>query len=234
MISAVSLEVVDGGSLRGFSGTNLTSDGARAPFFLRLGNRGWGQHPPTPGTLEDIAISGLSATQAVTTSSIVGMPGHYIRNVTLKDISISSDEAGTASWADRTVPEMENAYPEARMLGKLPASGLYCRHADGIRISNCEIRSTRPDARPALVFDEVADLTIERFSVDRSQGARPIIDFMNVQKAIVRDCTAPPGTDVYLGVKGSQSQKISLQDSDLKQAKRPVAAANPAAVTIQH
>lgn len=234
MISAIALEVVDGGSIRGFSASNIKIIGARTPFFIRLGNRGWGQNPPTPGTLEGVAISDLSATGALTTSSIVGIPGHLINDVSLRNISISSDEAGTTAWADRSIPEMENAYPESRMFGKLPASGLYCRHASNILVSAFEVQSTRHDYRPALVCDDVADLTIESFSVEKSEGARSIMDFINVQKAIVRDCTAPAGTDIYLGVKGSQSRGISLQASDLKRARHPVASINPAAVIVQH
>jgi polygalacturonase len=233
MISAIALEVVDGGSVQGLSANNIKIKGARTPFFIRLGNRGWGQNPPIPGTLEDVAISDLAATGALTTSSIAGIPGHLINNVRLKNISISSDEGGTTAWADRSIPEMENAYPESRMFGKLPASGLYCRHARNILVSAFDVQSTQHDYRPALVCDDVADLAIERFRVAKSQGVRPIMDFINVQKAIVRDCIAPAGTNVYLSVQGSQSRNISLRASDLNQARRPVASINPDTVTVQ-
>jgi len=232
MISAISLEMVDGGSLRGFSGTNLTSEGARAPLFLRLGNRGWNQKTPIPGVMEDIVISEFTASGAVTTSSITGLPNHPIREVTLKNISISNDETGTASWVDHPVPEMENAYPEARMFGKLPASALYCRHAERINISNFNLISTRPDARSALVCDDVSDLILDRFVVARSEGKRPVLALSNVANIAIRNCTVPKGTDTYLDVKNIKSRRISLQVEYARRARRLVTSEEPSAIIV--
>ena len=38
------------------------------------------------------------------------------------------------------------------MFGTLPAYGLYCRHATGIKLREVEFRTLTPDARPSVKF----------------------------------------------------------------------------------
>jgi hypothetical protein len=49
-------------------------------------------------------------------------------------------------------------YPHAPMFGPLPAFGLYVRHVDGLTLRNVRVRAAAPDARPAVLLDDVADL----------------------------------------------------------------------------
>ena len=114
-------------------------------IFIRRGNR-HSRPDGTPGTLRAIRIENIHATGSILTSSITGLPGFEVEDVTLADIRIDSQEAGKAEWIGRTVPEMASAYPEARMFGRLPAYGLYCRHVNGLRLRN--LSSNPPQARP--------------------------------------------------------------------------------------
>jgi len=47
------------------------------------------------------------------------------------------------------------------MFGPLPAYAFYIRHADGVTIRNASVSVERPDERPSLIADDVANLTIE-------------------------------------------------------------------------
>src|SRR5512142_1249439 len=104
----------------------------RTPIFVRRGNRR-ARPDGTPGTLRGVMIDNVHATGAILTSSVTGLPGFNVEDVTLSGIRIDSEEAGQQEWVTREVPEVPKAYPEARMFGRLPSYGFYCRHVDGLR-----------------------------------------------------------------------------------------------------
>src|SRR5262249_34308102 len=87
--AGVPIENVDGGQIEQLDVSDITMRNVRAPIFVRLGERGWGQAVPRAGTLTNIRISNLVATGAEWTSSIMGVPGADILDVTLRDIRVS-------------------------------------------------------------------------------------------------------------------------------------------------
>ena len=89
---------------------------------------------------------------------IAGLPGHPVSEVRLEGIQIYSRGGGTAADAARPVPEMVRDYPEPMLFGRLPAWGLYARHAAGLQLRDISLRLLAPDARPAVVLDDVSGL----------------------------------------------------------------------------
>src|SRR6185295_4649959 len=71
--AGVSLQNVDGGVLEQVVVSNIRMTNVRAPLFVRLGERGWGQPIPRAGTLAKIVITDVVATGAAWTSSITGL-----------------------------------------------------------------------------------------------------------------------------------------------------------------
>ncbi|MFC6646514.1 glycoside hydrolase family 28 protein [Granulicella cerasi] len=232
MLAAVALEIVDGGAIRGVSVKNITADKVRSPIFIRLGNRGTGQTKKVPGSVKDVVIANFKATNASVTSSITGLVGTKVENVRLENIDISTDEAGTAEWASRTIPEADHEYPESTVFGRLPASGFYCRHVKGLVFDNVRVTSLVPDFRPTLVCDDVSELTVSKLDVSKPQAEVPAVVLTEVRSATLKDCIAPKDSDVYLRVTGSGSSGIALQHSDMRGAKKPVDAA-AGVVTVQ-
>lgn len=115
--SGVAVETVDGAHIHGVSVNNLVMRGVRAPVFVRLAHRGIhptkkGEKVP-PGTLEDVSISNVTADGASFASSLTGIPGHVIRNVTLANLRVTSIGGGTRDLVGRELPERESEYPEA-------------------------------------------------------------------------------------------------------------------------
>jgi hypothetical protein len=112
-------------------------------------------------------------------SSITGLPGHPVEDVTLEHIRIiyhgKDDPAFARYQGDRLdqVPENEKDYPEFSMFGELPAWGFYIRHANDIHFSHVTLRQegAREGAsfRPAVIFDDVQGFTI------RHSGRAPVI-----------------------------------------------------------
>jgi alpha-tubulin suppressor-like RCC1 family protein len=94
-------------------------------------------------------------------SFISGLPEHPVEAVLLEDVAISSPGGVHTVRAAGTVPERPEAYPASYMFGRLPAWGLYMRHANGITLRNLTLEPQEPDARPPLVDENVRNLRTE-------------------------------------------------------------------------
>ena len=99
-------------------------------------------------------FNNIVATGGSLASSITGLPGHFVENVTLSNIDITM--AGGGKKQRQAVPEVAGDYPHAPMFGPLPASGLYARHVRGLTLNNVRIRTEKQDERPAVVLDDVS------------------------------------------------------------------------------
>jgi hypothetical protein len=100
-------------------------------------------------------------------SSITGLPGHPVTDVSLKNIIVVTAAGGRKEVADvpldqlSKVPEQADRYPEFSMFGELPAWDFYVRHAKNITFENVDLRALTPDFRPAYVFDDVQSPTLD-------------------------------------------------------------------------
>jgi polygalacturonase len=160
-LAGIALEIVDGGTLDGVVVSNMAMRNVHAPLFVRLGDRARpfkeGDASPGVGSLGNVVIQSVHASGAgITGCALTGLPGHPIRDITLRDISIVSAGGGTETDAKRRIPESADRYPEYSMFGTLPAHGLYIRHARGTVLENVRCSTSAPDARPAIVRDDAA------------------------------------------------------------------------------
>ncbi len=203
----LALELVDGGVFDQVSISNVVMRKVRsAAIFIRLGNRArpWWvprpgdkpeDEPPRPGmgSLQNILISNVQATDIGPYGcSITGIPGHPVRNVTLRNVRMQFVGGGTAEEAKRLdVPEREDAYPECRMFGRLPAYGFYCRHVEGLTLRDLQLRLAKEDARPPLVLDDVRQAEISGLSVQVSDSADCAVRVRQVDQLTLR-ATRPP------------------------------------------
>jgi polygalacturonase len=219
VIAGIALEMVDGGWLDGVVISNIRMQRVRTPIFLRRGNR-HERTDGTPGTLRGVRIENLHATGAILTSSVTGLPDFEVEDVTLSNIRMESEEAGKADWARRTVPEQEKAYPEARMFGRLPAYGFYCRHVRGLRLRQIEVTAAPSEARPAIVCDDVTDLEIQGLRPASVTGPQSVVRLAQTRQAYLHDCWAPTNTGVFLEVQGAKTEQIVLSQSNLVGAQK--------------
>jgi hypothetical protein len=166
-------------------------------------------------------IENVHATGAILTSSITGIPGHEVQDVSLSNIRIDTDEAGKAAWMEKPVPEQIKAYPEARMFDRLPSYGFYCRHVAGLKFENVGISTSRPDERPALHFEDVQGLHLDRVDVDAPATPQPLVRLIDVQDAVVTACTAPAHTSVAVTLEGAATKGVRLVGNDFSRAKTP-------------
>ena len=173
-LGGLKFQTVDGGDLERVAVENVTMRNVAAPLSFRRGDRGFDYgfrdvaRPRPVGRLRGVSIRGLRATvtpgaafRTGQTMSIAGLPGFPVEDVTLEDLAITFPGGGTPADAARPgIPELANAYPEHTMFGVLPAYGLWMRHAARITLRDVHLDLAAPDARPALVSDDVAGLEL--------------------------------------------------------------------------
>jgi hypothetical protein len=221
VISGIALEVVDGGWIDGVVVTGIQMQRTRTPIFLRLGNR-LRPHDYAQHGLRGVSIENVHASEALLASSITGLPGTEVRDVTLSNIRIDNVLPSRPEWVGREVPEREKAYPESRMFGMLPASGLYVRHVRDLRLNNLTFSATAGEGRPTVIFDDVVGARISRLASTQVSGEMPIVELTNSRDVWLSDSAAPAGTSAFVKLDGVNSGNILLSGNDLRGAKKSV------------
>ena len=213
--AGISLITADGGSLERVRVSGITMTGVRAPLFVRLGRRGLGQTVPAAGELKDISIAHIVATGATWPSSITGIPGHPVSNISLKDIRITGKGGGRAALLSRDVPELEGQYPDATMFRNVPAYGLYCRHVNGLRAEQLDLTVEQPDARPALVLDDVRQADLRAIAATPSADGGPVIWLRSVRDGTLSGLRRRAGTKTLVRLSGRGTARVRLVGNDL-------------------
>src|SRR6185312_9255456 len=116
----------------GVSISNISIDGTECPIYIRLGNRGRKHTKDAPeppvGEMRNIVISNVVASNSGNySSSITGIPGHYIENVSLSNIQFFNKGGITKKdYSDNIekVKEDMKGYPQPTTWKELPSSGL--------------------------------------------------------------------------------------------------------------
>lgn len=171
-IAGISLEIVDGGIMDGVSISNISIDGTECPIYIRLGNRGRKHTKDAPeppmGEMRNIVITNVVAYNTGNySSSITGIPGHYIENVSLSNIQFFN-KGGIAktNYSDsiEKVKEDIKGYPQPTTWKELPSSGLFIRHAKNIQVRGLMLNSESADSRTPVIAVDVNGLQIQSVS----------------------------------------------------------------------
>jgi hypothetical protein len=109
--------------------------------------------------MRDIVMEDITIRRAWGNSLITGLPGHPLRNIALRRVTLEFADNIDAARVLRKVPEFDAEFPPNEAWRLLPAYGFYCRHIEGLELLDVEITKVVEDQRPALILDDVADLT---------------------------------------------------------------------------
>ncbi len=159
----MNLSIVDGGFIDSLTLRNITMAGVNTALFLRLGNQGRKYTPaaPTPpvGYIRNVSFQNITITaESNLTSSITGIPGYYVEDVTLEDVTVNFPGGEQEVRPGYIVPENETDRPNCDIFGDtIPAQGLYARHVKNLKLSNVCFEADAADLRPALVTEDVIE-----------------------------------------------------------------------------
>ncbi len=207
--SAIAIESVDGGFLENILINNIQATNTGNAIFIRLGKR---NRTGAVGTLKNVIIKNIKVEVAFERpdyayeirgpelpffhntfpSSIAGIPGHPVQNVTLENIEIIYPGRGNDGLAYmplsrlNDIPEKVSDYPEFSMFGELPAWGFYVRHVDGLSMKNIKLSIAASDYRPSLVFDDVRNLNIKSLIIQGDSKRKQIV-LNNTKNVLIDD-----------------------------------------------
>ncbi len=207
-ITGISLIIVDGGIMENITIDNIVIDGPAAPIYIRLGNRARkyteGIDTPGIGKVRNIAISNVVArSHGNYGSSITGLPGHYVENISLSNIQLFSKGNITANDFRIKVSEDERGYPQPTAWGNLPAFGLFLRHVRGITLNGVMMGVEEPDVRSPVWVDDVQQLSIKQTRLSGPIGKGPFVKGVGLTDYEIE----PP-----LGWKGKADELIQILD----------------------
>lgn len=217
VISGIALEAVDGGWIEGVVITGIRMQRTRTPVFIRLGDRSR-PHTYSKNGIRNVMIENVHASEALLASSVMGIPGKQIEDVTLSNLRIDNVLPSQPGWPGLSLAEKEKSYPEARMFGMLPVYGLYARHVRGLTLRDLSLRSTSQENRSAICFDDVQTARIENLTAAHISGSEPAIKLKNSSSVSITNSTAPLATESFLQVEGEHSADVLVAQCDLRQA----------------
>jgi polygalacturonase len=194
----IALETVDGGVLEDVNISNITMrEITTAPIFLRIGARMRGPEGVPLGKIRRIRLDNISVFNADPqyASIIAGIPGSQIEDVSLSNIRIHAAGGGTREQAALVLPENEKSYPEPSMFGITPSYGFFIRHTKGLRMRNVELSFLAEDARPAIVVEKSANLSLDGVDAMRAGGAA-FFTLKEVEALRLRNCGGIEDQDI--------------------------------------
>lgn len=208
--TAIALEMVDGGIIEDVTVSNLTAKNSGGAFFIRLGHR---NQKTKPGIIRRIRLSNLKVEvpegkpdsgyqmegpvaediypHNPLPSSIAGLPGYPVQEISLENIAITyrggadKNKAYISLDSVQTVPERAGNYPEFNMFGELPSWGVYVRHVNNLQMKNVKLLAKEYDYRPALVFDDVHKLSLQKVSVPTA-FTTPVLLLYGVRESSIK------------------------------------------------
>ncbi|NML22201.1 glycoside hydrolase family 28 protein [Pseudoflavitalea sp. G-6-1-2] len=222
----IKLLTVDGAHLRNVEISDITMVNVKTPILLRLGSRlsvfrkGKDVQQPT-GTFENVVIRNVKAEAAADAQLkppsgilITGVPGHYISNVTLDNISIKLAGGGNAAHSRQVVPEAIDKYPEVKTFGPLvPAYGIWARHVKGLKLNRISFTLDSNDVRPAIICEDGDAISITNCDIPSTTGAEAVIRLEQVNKATITGNKVEGNAAALVRVEKSDGKKIKVSQN---------------------
>ena len=160
------------------------------------------------------------------------MGDYYLENISFTDVHVKYAGGGTKEQAAKVVPNIAAEYfgvwdPAP---GGPPAYGMYARNVKGLTLQNVRLEYDEPDARPAVIFDNVQDATINGLSAKGSEGTE-LLRFINSKDILLTAARLLTTSSVFLRVEGSASDGIVVDGGDIRKAVEQTAFENGAIKT---
>lgn len=204
-ITAISLEVVDGGVMEGVTVNNILIEGTECPLYIRLANRGRKHISSAPippiGVMRNIQISNITAYGTGNfCSSITGIPERKIENIYLNNIRFVN-KGGLAKgnfltkelvegvrhdmaksmypdkyWASfKDIIEDEKGYPQPTVWRNLPSYGLFIRNVETLELSNGTFTSEKPEPRNPIIAVNVDKLYLHQINAGQNSSSEVLL-----------------------------------------------------------
>ncbi len=138
-------------------------------------------------------------------SSITGIPGHPVEDVTLDNIEITYEGGGSKKInyfpldSFNVITEAIHDYPEFSMFGEIPVWGLYVRHVKNLTLKNIKLINKKEDYRTSVLINDVQKISLEDFIVSGATAC-PILFFNKANQLALSKTQMPSGCKVSIRI----------------------------------
>ncbi|MGA2869936.1 MAG: glycosyl hydrolase family 28-related protein [Verrucomicrobiota bacterium] len=186
----LALEEVDGGIMDNITINNITMmDVPDYAIYITTGNRNRTPNLTTNSRANNILISNVVAEGVGKMSGIqiMGLPEQPLEGIRLENIRLISNGGGTQADAASTPKELGDGYPEPRILGTMPAYGVFARHVRDLELANISVSFETNDLRPAASFADIDGLEIDNFKPQVAPGVEAAKFSGDIRNLVVRN-----------------------------------------------
>lgn len=148
----------------------------------------------------------------------------FLENISLTDVHVTYAGGGTKEQAGkREVPELSAEYFGVWATAPFgpPAYGLYARNVKGLTLQNVRFTYDKPDARPAVIFDNVQDAAVTGLSAQGSAETE-LLRLVNTKDVLLTACRVLTPAAIFLQVEGAASENITVDGGDISKAAKPL------------
>ena len=150
--------------------------------------------------------------------------GAVIENISFNDIHFTFEGGGTKEEAaKRDLPQVAGEYFS---IESHPAYALYARNIRGLSLNSVRFEVTKPDARPAVIFDHVQDAAVNALNIQGSKDAESALRFIESSDVLLSATRLLTSAAIFLQIEGADCEAITVDGGDLSKAARPLAFQN--------
>ena len=170
-------------------------------------------HPDIPF---DVSVKDGEQNSCITLN---GLKNVFLENISFTDVHIKYAGGGTKEQAAKEVPQVTAEYFGVWGTAPFgpPAYGFYARNVKGLTLHNVRLEYEKPEARPAVIFDNVQDAAVTGLSVQGS-SASELIRLINSKDVLFTAARVLTNTAVFLQVEGAASEGITVDGGDIRKA----------------
>jgi hypothetical protein len=154
-----------------------------------------------------------------------GVGNAFLENISFTDVHVVYAGGGTKEQAaKRVVPEVAAEYFGVWGTAPFgpPAYGLYARNVKNLTLHNVRFDYEKPDARPAVIFDNVQDASVTGLTAKGSPETE-LIRIVNSKDVLIAASRLLTQAAVFLQVEGEGSEGITVNGGDIRKAVKPLA-----------
>ena len=186
--AGIAIHSADGAIIDGVTCRNINMSSVDTPISITLAKRlRTGEPNPKVGAIKNVSISDVTAINqyprepdVIRPSLIAGLPNNPVENISLTHVRIVNRGGG-----EKAEPEGPNGEKLRRREAALAAGGMFITNGKSISLQDVELKFESADARPALIAQEIAGLTLENLKLQRF-GDAPAMRLEQVENLIVR------------------------------------------------
>lgn len=230
----IKIDPQEGGEVRNCQFTNIRMDNVVSPICIltapweEIGSQ---ENPPKlmkPSKIKNLLFANMIIDAAGAcfpqpdhdaTFFINGHKDALIENVVFDNLMVTFPGKGTAEHAARRdlldaheIPWNKYGYwhTHKHVWGVPPAYGMYVRNVDGFRVSNCSFQLAAPDARPALMVYQCADVSVDGLRAELSPEAKELAVIRESQAVWLHKLYAETDVEALMTLEACEADAVVL------------------------